>query len=79
MKKSKIYSLLACVCLLMQSCLFSEEDVFDQSSAQRAMESVEECNNLLQSSSNGWLMESPSPIWQFEAIEQKRPIRQSWM
>ncbi|WP_217931588.1 DUF4302 domain-containing protein [Bacteroides caecimuris] len=57
MKKSKIYSLLACVCLLMQSCLFSEEDVFDQSSAQRAMESVEECNNLLQSSSNGWLME----------------------
>lgn len=57
MKKFKLYSFLACVCLIMQSCLFSEEDIFDQSSAQRAMESVEECDKLLQSSPNGWLME----------------------
>lgn len=57
MKKFKLYSFLACVCLIMQSCLFSEEDIFDQSSAQRAMESGEECDKLLQSSPNGWLME----------------------
>lgn len=57
MKNIKIYGLLACLCLLMQSCLFSEDDVFDDSSAQRAMASVEECHNMLLSAPNGWLME----------------------
>lgn len=57
MKDIKLYSLLACLCLLMQSCLFSEEDVFDQSSAQRAMASVNECQEILQSAPNGWLLE----------------------
>lgn len=57
MKEIKIYGLLACLCLLMQSCLFSEEDVFDQSSAQRAMASVNECQEVLQSASNGWLLQ----------------------
>lgn len=57
MKNIKIYSLLACLCLLTQSCLFSEDDVFDDSSAQRAMASVDECHAALQSASNGWLME----------------------
>ena len=57
MKNIKIYSLLACLCLqLTQSCLFSEDDVFDDSSAQRAMASVDECHAALQSASNGWLM-----------------------
>lgn len=57
MKNIKIYGLLTCLCLLMQSCLFSEEDVFDDSSAQRAMASVEECHNVLLGAPNGWLME----------------------
>lgn len=57
MKKLSLYSLLACVCLMMQSCLFSEDDTFDQSSAQRASSSVEECKQALQSATNGWLME----------------------
>lgn len=57
MKDIKLYSLLACVCLLMHSCLFSEEDVFDNSSAQRAMASVEDCQKTLQSAPNGWLLE----------------------
>lgn len=57
MKDIKLYGLLACLCLLMQSCLFSEEDVFDNSSAQRAIASVENCQEVLQSASNGWLLE----------------------
>ncbi|MDR0892841.1 MAG: DUF4302 domain-containing protein [Mediterranea sp.] len=56
MNGMKIYGLLAGVCLLAQSCYFSEEDIFDQSSAQRAMASVEECQTALKSASNGWLM-----------------------
>ncbi|WP_291589082.1 DUF4302 domain-containing protein [Bacteroides sp.] len=57
MKDIKLYGLLACLCLLMQSCLFSEDDMFDSSSAQRAMASVEECQAMLQSAPNGWLLE----------------------
>ena len=48
MKDIKLYSLLVCLCLLMQSCLFSEDDVFDQSSAQRAIASVNECREVLE-------------------------------
>lgn len=57
MKKYTIYTLLACVCMIMQSCLFNEEDVFDDSSAQRAIASVEECKEILKGAENGWLME----------------------
>lgn len=57
MKNSKIYFLLGTLCLLLQSCLFDEEDVFDDSSAQRAMASVRECQEVLESASNGWLLE----------------------
>ena len=35
MRKIKIYGLLTCVCLMMQSCLFNEDDIFDESSAAR--------------------------------------------
>ena len=52
MKNIKIYSLLACLCLLTQSCLFSEDDVFDDSSAQRAMASVDECHAALHGKSD---------------------------
>lgn len=43
--------------LILQSCLFSEDDYFDASSAQRAMASVEECKTILESASNGWHIE----------------------
>lgn len=54
MKNLKIYSLFACLCLLMQSCLFSEDDEFDTSSAQRAIASVNECQGILEGAENGW-------------------------
>lgn len=57
MKKYRIYTLLACVCMIMQSCLFNEEDIFDDSSAQRAIASVSECQEILKGAENGWLME----------------------
>ena len=56
MKSIKIYSLLICLCLMMQSCLFSEEDVFDDSSAQRAMASANEYKEVLESAENGWAL-----------------------
>lgn len=54
MKNIKIYSLLGCLCLMMQSCLYSEDDIFDESSAQRAIASVNECKEVLKSAPNGW-------------------------
>lgn len=41
----------------MQSCLFSEEDLFEQSSADRENASVLELKSLLTSSTNGWKLE----------------------
>lgn len=57
MRKIKIYGLLTCVCLMMQSCLFNEDDIFDESSAQRAIASVNECQEILKGAANGWLLE----------------------
>lgn len=57
MRKFRIYGLLACLCLMMQSCLFSEKDIFDESSAERAIGSVNECQEILKSAPNGWLLE----------------------
>lgn len=42
---------------MMQSCLFNEDDIFDESSAQRAIASVDECQEILKSAENGWLLE----------------------
>ena len=56
MRKIKIYGLLTCVCLMMQSCLFNEDDIFDESSAQRAIASVNECQEILKGAANGWLL-----------------------
>lgn len=39
-KYLSIYILLALACIGLQSCLFSEEDVFDESSANRATADV---------------------------------------
>ena len=57
MKKLILYSLLACMTFSMQSCLFSEEDLFEQSSADRENASVLELKSLLTSSTNGWKLE----------------------
>lgn len=56
-KKITRYFLLALVCLGLQSCLFQEEDYFDDSSANRASADVEKCDELLKSAPNGWIME----------------------
>lgn len=55
MRKIKIYGLLTCVCLMMQSCLFNEDDIFDESSAQRAIASVNECQEILKGCSQ-WVV-----------------------
>lgn len=57
MKKLILYSLLACATVSMQSCLFSEEDLFEQSSADRENASVLELKSLLTSAPNGWKLE----------------------
>lgn len=57
MKRIFLYSLLACLSWTMQSCLFSEEDVFEQSSAERDNASVAGIKALLMSAENGWNLE----------------------
>lgn len=57
MKRIFLYSLLACLCGTMQSCLFSEDDVFEQSSAERENASVAELKELLKNAENGWKLE----------------------
>ena len=57
MKRIFLYGLLACVSWTMQSCLFSEDDVFEQSSAERDNASVAGIKELLMSSPNGWNLE----------------------
>lgn len=58
MKKNiTIYFLMTLVCLGLQSCLFQEEDYFDDSSANRASADVKRCNELLEAAPNGWRME----------------------
>lgn len=57
MKKLILYSVLACMTFSMQSCLFSEEDLFEQSSADRENASVIELKSLLTSATNGWKLE----------------------
>lgn len=58
MKKNiTIYLLLALACLGLQSCLFQEENYFDDSSANRATADVNRCGELLKAAPNGWVME----------------------
>ena len=61
MKKNiTIYLLLALACLGLQSCLFQEENYFDDSSANRATADVNRCSELLKAAPNGWVMEYTS-------------------
>lgn len=56
-KYLSIYILLALACIGLQSCLFSEEDVFDESSANRATADVIKCQEILKEAPNGWKLE----------------------
>ena len=56
-KKITKYLLLALACLGLQSCLFQEENYFDDSSANRATADVNRCGELLKAAPNGWVME----------------------
>lgn len=55
--KISIYLLLAFTCLSLQSCLFSEENLFDKSSAVRASETASELKELLLAAPNGWALD----------------------
>lgn len=61
MKKFKKYMMLACmlfgVGISLQSCLFEEEDTFEQSAANRLTENINRYERILQGVPNGWLME----------------------
>ena len=46
-KYLSIYTLLALTCIVLQSCLFSEEEIFDESSANRATADVIKCQEIL--------------------------------
>lgn len=51
------YLLLAIACIGLQSCLFQEEDYFEESAANRQTEAVNQYSKLLRSADNGWLLE----------------------
>lgn len=51
------YILSAFICLGLQSCLFQEEDLFEESSAVRATAAVTEIQEILQNAPNGWKLE----------------------
>lgn len=55
--KKILYFLLASLCISLQSCLYQEDSYFDDSSANRATEDVERCNELLMNAPNGWKLE----------------------
>lgn len=56
-KYLSIYTLLALICIVLQSCLFSEEEIFDESSANRATADVIKCQEILKDVPNGWKLE----------------------
>lgn len=56
-KYLSICMLLALVSIGLQSCLFSEEDIFDESSANRATADVAKCREILKEAPNGWKLE----------------------
>lgn len=56
-KKLIIYFLYAFACISLQSCLYQEDNYFDDSSANRATADVKRCDELLKSAPNGWKLE----------------------
>lgn len=57
MKRYVAYCMLLFLTVGFQSCLFQEDDIFEESSANRATNSVLECKEILKGSSNGWRLE----------------------
>lgn len=51
--KKILYFLLASLCISLQSCLYQEDNYFDDSSANRATGDVERCSELLKNAPNG--------------------------
>lgn len=56
-KYLSIYTLLILASIGLQSCFFSEEDVFEESSANRATADVVKCQEILKNVPNGWKLE----------------------
>ena len=57
MKKYSLYSLCVLVLLFQSSCLFQEDDIFDEPAAQRLNHALATTETLLVDASNGWVME----------------------
>lgn len=52
-----VYGLLVSMGIGLQSCLFSEENIFQESSANRATTDVVKCSEILKNAPNGWKLE----------------------
>lgn len=57
MRKYGITGLLFLAALCLQSCLFSEEDLFEDTSANRTAASVAKYTELLTGAENGWKLD----------------------
>ena len=57
MKRFSILSIVGLLTLSLQSCFFSEDDIFEESSNQRIESALSEYKTLLTGASNGWKLE----------------------
>lgn len=57
MKKYSIYTLLLLLMISTNSCLFTEDEVFDDPAAQRLNHAIHQAETVLSNASNGWVME----------------------
>ena len=53
----KIYLLLLALPLLLSSCLFDDDDVFDESASERMSNTLIDIREVLEGAQNGWMME----------------------
>lgn len=56
MKKIFLYTIMAVVAFTMQSCLHDNDDVFEQSAAERIDAAVTNAEEVLVSAQNGWVL-----------------------
>ena len=56
MKKILLYTFMAVMALTMQSCLHDNDEVFDQSAAERIDAAIAKAEQVLLSSQNGWVL-----------------------
>ena len=57
MKRFSILSLICLAAFTLQSCLFSEDDIFEDSSTNRTNQALDNYQALLTSATNGWKLE----------------------